>query len=362
MKRRWLSLASCWSSRQRWPLATCRRAARGEARRRRAPGRARRRHAQLRQRRHRGRGEGGERDHRQEFRARSAREGHGQHRLGAAGVRARWCTTCSSRRCACRATPRSRTAASSRSFPRPMPSCTRARRAARRTGRAPAATRSRRRSSRCKYESAAQLVPILRPLISPNNTIAAYPGNNTLVITDYADNLQRIEKIIDSIDQPSGTEPVVIPLRTPRRSTSRMTVNRLFAEAPQAAGARRRTPTQRLTRGRRRALEQPDRALGQPVAPRPAAQPRRDARFARPAPAGNIHVVYLKNAEAVKLAETLRAIYLRETPRRAARRAARPAGAAAASAGHHAGASRRLRPRRSAGSRRRRRRRPRRRA
>jgi len=51
---------------------------------------------------------------------------------------------------------------------------------------------------------AAQLVPILRPLIAPNNTITAYPANNSLVITDYAGNLLRIAKIIDSIDQPSA--------------------------------------------------------------------------------------------------------------------------------------------------------------
>src|SRR4051812_47486281 len=37
-----------------------------------------------------------------------------------------------------------------------------------------------------KYESAAQLMPILRPLIAPANTINLYPGSNTLVITDYA--------------------------------------------------------------------------------------------------------------------------------------------------------------------------------
>ena len=35
-------------------------------------------------------------------------------------------------------------------------------------------------------ESAAQLATVLRPLIAPNNFIGAYPGNNTLVITDYA--------------------------------------------------------------------------------------------------------------------------------------------------------------------------------
>ncbi len=37
-----------------------------------------------------------------------------------------------------------------------------------------------------KHESAAQLVPIIRPLVSPNNTVTAYPGNNSLVVTDYA--------------------------------------------------------------------------------------------------------------------------------------------------------------------------------
>ena len=43
-----------------------------------------------------------------------------------------------------------------------------------------------------KYESAAQLVNVLRPLITPNNTIAAFPNTNALIITDYAENLRRI--------------------------------------------------------------------------------------------------------------------------------------------------------------------------
>lgn len=38
---------------------------------------------------------------------------------------------------------------------------------------------------RLNYETANNLVPILRPLISPNNTINVNPGNNSLVITDY---------------------------------------------------------------------------------------------------------------------------------------------------------------------------------
>src|SRR5690606_10319793 len=86
-----------------------------------------------------------------------------------------------------------------------------------------------------RHESAAQLVPVLRPLISPNNNIVAYPNTNTLVITDYANNLQRLEKIIESIDQPSGNDPIVIPLQHASAIDVAANVNRLFAETPQAA-------------------------------------------------------------------------------------------------------------------------------
>ena len=63
-----------------------------------------------------------------------------------------------------------------------------------------------------RYENPNNLVAVLRPLISANNTINASPGSNALVITDYAENLQRIAKIIAALDQPSGTEVEVIPL------------------------------------------------------------------------------------------------------------------------------------------------------
>ncbi len=155
-----------------------------------------------------------------------------------------------------------------------------------------------------KYESAAQMVPILRPLIAPNNTITAYPSTNTLVITDYAGNLQRIEKIIDSIDQPSGTEPMVIPLRHASALDVAQTLNRLFTEATPAAG----DPTQRLVvvaDARSNSLivrsENPSRLFRLRSLLATLDSPT--------SAGGNIHVVHLKNAEAVKVAETLRAIY-----------------------------------------------------
>ncbi|HEV8645564.1 MAG TPA: type II secretion system secretin GspD [Burkholderiales bacterium] len=159
-----------------------------------------------------------------------------------------------------------------------------------------------------KYESAALLVTSLRPLIAPNNTITVYPNTNTLVITDYASNLRRIERIIDSIDQPSGTDPAVIPLQYASAVDVAATVNRLFAEASQAQGATAQDPTQRF-------VVVADARSNSLLAR--AGDPSRLTRLRKfvamldsPTNAGgNIHVVYLKNAEAVKLAETLRAIY-----------------------------------------------------
>src|SRR6266513_2957941 len=167
-----------------------------------------------------------------------------------------------------------------------------------------------------KYESAAQLLPILRPLIAPANTITVYPASNTLVITDYAGNLQRIDRIIDAIDQPGGTDPVVIPLRHASALDVALLVNRLFADSAQAAA----DTSQRLS-------VVADARSNSLVAR--ADNPSRITRLrtlvamldSPTSAAGNLHVVYLKNAEAVKVAETLRAVYLGESVPAAAPRA-----------------------------------------
>jgi len=63
------------------------------------------------------------------------------------------------------------------------------------------------------HESANNLVPVLRPLISPNNTINANPGTNSLVITDYGDNLRRLARIIAAMDVANATDVEVITLK-----------------------------------------------------------------------------------------------------------------------------------------------------
>lgn len=78
------------------------------------------------------------------------------------------------------------------------------------------------------FENAANLVPVLRPLISPNNTINVNPGNNSLVITDYADNLQRLARIVAAMDVSNASDVEVIPLKNAIASDLAPLVSRLI--------------------------------------------------------------------------------------------------------------------------------------
>jgi general secretion pathway protein D len=59
---------------------------------------------------------------------------------------------------------------------------------------------------------AAQLVPILRPLIPQYGHLAAHPGSNMLIISDRASNVNRMINIIRRIDLSTDDEIEVVPL------------------------------------------------------------------------------------------------------------------------------------------------------
>jgi general secretion pathway protein D len=61
--------------------------------------------------------------------------------------------------------------------------------------------------------AAAQLVPILRPLVPQQGHLAAYPATNVLIISDRAGNVDRLVSIVRRIDQVSDSEIEVIPLQ-----------------------------------------------------------------------------------------------------------------------------------------------------
>jgi general secretion pathway protein D len=60
------------------------------------------------------------------------------------------------------------------------------------------------------HVNAAQLVPILRPLVPPQGHLAAYPQSNVLIVSDRARNIERILKIIRRVDQPTSGEIEII--------------------------------------------------------------------------------------------------------------------------------------------------------
>lgn len=163
------------------------------------------------------------------------------------------------------------------------------------------------------HENANNLVAVLRPLISPNNTINVNPGTNSLIITDYAENLQRVGKIISSLDVSNASDVEIIALHNAIASDLATLVSRLIDVTPATAGANAGQAQSSDTTYKTTLLAEP---RSNSIILRAANSARLlQARLLiekldRPSSdlaSGNIHVVYLKNADATKLAGTLRA-------------------------------------------------------
>ncbi len=159
-----------------------------------------------------------------------------------------------------------------------------------------------------KNESALQLVPILRPLIAANNSIAVNPNNNTLVITDYADNIARLTRIIEGVDRPQS-DVVAIQVRHASAIDLASTLNRLFGDG--AGGSATVGPVG--GDASQRFLAMAEHRTNQVLirsgnASKIAGARQLLARLDIPGVNGNFHVVFLKNSEASKVAETLRAV------------------------------------------------------
>ena len=87
-----------------------------------------------------------------------------------------------------------------------------------------------------KNVAAAQLVPILRPLVPQQGHLAAYPATNVLVISDRAGNVERLVTIIRRIDQVSDSEVEIIPLQHASAAEVVRVMTSLERGAPGGAG------------------------------------------------------------------------------------------------------------------------------
>nr|MBA3476785.1 type II secretion system protein GspD [Lautropia sp.] len=161
------------------------------------------------------------------------------------------------------------------------------------------------------HESATNMIPVLRPLVSPNNTITAFPNNNSLVITDYAANVTRLARIIANLDNPrAGNDVQVVQINHSIATDVAVAVSRLLDETTRAGSA----PGAVVDPGQRVTVLSDPRTNTVLLRTSSAAKMRLAqsliTQLDQPASGeqANMRVVYLRNAEAVKLVEVLRAV------------------------------------------------------
>jgi general secretion pathway protein D len=90
-----------------------------------------------------------------------------------------------------------------------------------------------------KNVNAAQLVPILRPMIPQYGHLAAYPAGNILIISDRASNVNRMIRIIRRIDQVGDQDVEIVQLRDASATEVVRVMNSLYqgAAAAQEGGS-----------------------------------------------------------------------------------------------------------------------------
>ena len=187
-----------------------------------------------------------------------------------------------------------------------------------------------------QHVAVAQLQNVLRPLMSPTSQLSVYDPANALIITDYADNVRRLLRIVERIDQPASTDVTVIPVQHASAIDLAELVVRLSGTGVATPGAVPGVPPTQIAAGGDRFSVVPDGRTNSILLR--SDNPGRIAllrslieRLDVPARAiGSTRVIYLKHAEATKLVEVLRGMLT-------ATAAAAPAQTAAPGAGGRPG-------------------------
>src|SRR5438445_11152109 len=188
-----------------------------------------------------------------------------------------------------------------------------------------------------QHVAVAQLQNVLRPLMSPTSQLSVYDPANALILTDYADNVRRLLRIVERIDQPASTDVTVIPVQHASAIDLAELVVRLSGTGLATPGAVPGVPPTQIAAGGDRFSVVPDGRTNSILLR--SDNPGRIAllrslieRLDVPARAiGSTRVIYLKHAEATKLVEVLRgmlAAAATAAPGQTAAPGGRPGGAA----------------------------------
>jgi general secretion pathway protein D len=170
-----------------------------------------------------------------------------------------------------------------------------------------------------QHVAVAQLQNVLRPLMSPTSQLSVYEPANALVITDYADNVRRLLRIIERVDLPTSSDVTVVPVQYASVVDLAELVVRLSATGVTTPGGAPGAPPSQVAAGGDRfsvvADTRTNSILLRSDNPGRIEQLRTlIAKLDVPARAtGSTRVIYLKHAEAMKLVEVLRGM-LAATP------------------------------------------------
>jgi general secretion pathway protein D len=163
-----------------------------------------------------------------------------------------------------------------------------------------------------QHVAVAQLQTVLRPLMSPTSQLSVYEPANALIITDYADNVRRLMRIVERVDLPSSTDVTVVPVQNASAVDLAEMVIRLSGTGVTAPGGVPGAPPSQIAAGGDRFSVVADTRTNS-ILVRSDNPGRIDqlrgliAKLDVPARAmGSTRVIYLKHAEATKLVEVLR--------------------------------------------------------
>ena len=153
------------------------------------------------------------------------------------------------------------------------------------------------------HQNAGQIINALRPLVAAANALTVYPPGNAIIITDYGDNIRKVEAVIARLDTPTVAAPELVTLTHANAMDIVATLNRVFADAGSAsAESRDRLSFTADSRSNSVILRSED-------AGRVARARSLILELDRPSGApGNIRIVYLKHADAAQVAQTLRRV------------------------------------------------------
>ncbi|HTQ72847.1 MAG TPA: type II secretion system secretin GspD [Burkholderiales bacterium] len=163
-----------------------------------------------------------------------------------------------------------------------------------------------------QHVAVAQLQTVLRPLMSPTSQLSVYEPANALVITDYADNVRRLMRIVEKVDLPTSTDVTVVPVQNASAVDLAEMVIRLSGTGVTVPGAVPGVPPSQIAAGGDRFSVVADTRTNS-ILVRSDNPGRIDqlrsliAKLDVPARAmGSTRVIYLRHAEATKLVEVLR--------------------------------------------------------